>query len=805
MILRLQQAGIDVEWHRVETEADYLSALETELDLILADFSLPHFNAAQALRLLNERELDIPFIIVSGSIGEDIAVAAMKEGADDYLLKDRLARLDQSVAHALKARRMRDDRKWAEEALRESEARFRVVFEHANDAIHIDTADDEIIHVNQRLCDMMGYSREELLRMRVSDLQAPEHRQPDPVIRKELARYGSDVFEGLNLHRSGRRIPVEISVARIERPQGDWYVSIVRDITERKRREREMEAIASIATALRAAYTRADMLPVILDQLLSLLNVQGAALEMLDPASGELLAELGRGVWQSVTGERIPPGAGLSAQVLTSGQPYLNNDAAHDLRLYHPELFGECRAAAGVPLMMKDQIIGLLWIGSQRSLSDHDLQLLTAIADMAASAIHRAALHEQTEARLRELETIAAVSAALRAAPTRADMLPVIVNQVLSLLKADGAALATRDPATGETIIALGRGACTDWTGMRLPPSAGVIGHVITTGRLYVSDDAVHDPRIVRPDLIGDLRAVVCVPLIAHEATIGALWVGRTTALAEVELRLLTAISDIAANALQRAWIVETLEQRVDDRTRQLAEANERLEELDRLKSKFVSDVSHELRTPVTILKLHAELLVHGKPEKRDYYLKVIAEQADRQAKLVEDILNLSRLELGADKVQFAPVALNPLIKQIAAAHQPAAEAASLTLTFIPDPDLPPVRGEVNQLAQVFTNVIANAINYTPAGHVQVRTRLIDHQPCIEVQDTGMGIDAEDLPHLFERFYRGKHARKIRGTGLGLAIVKEIVDLHSGRIEVMSEVGVGSTFRICLPIVESSA
>jgi signal transduction histidine kinase len=416
-------------------------------------------------------------------------------------------------------------------------------------------------------------------------------------------------------------------------------------------------------------------------------------------------------------------------------------------------------------------------------------------------------IHDITERkqRQRELEAIAAMAMALRAAPTRAEMLPVIVHQVFNLLKADGAALAIPEPATGGAVIAFAHGEWVDRTGAHFPAEAGVTGHVLTTGRAYLNNDATNDPHNVRPDLVGDLRALACVPLIAQDQAIGALWVGRKTVIAEEELRLLIAISDIAANALLRAQIVETLEQRVAERTRELAQANERLEELDRLKSKFVSDVSHELRTPVAVLKLHAELLEHGRPEKREQYVKVIGEQADRQAQLVEDILNLSRLELGADKVQFAPVALNTLVSQIVEAHQPAVEAAGLTLTFMPDPDLPPVRGEYNQLAQVITNLIANAINYMPAGRVQVSTGLKDRQVVVEVRDTGMGIASEDLPHLFERFYRGQRTQHIRGTGLGLAIVKEIVDLHGGSIEVESEVGVGSTFRVCLPIMERGA
>jgi signal transduction histidine kinase len=268
------------------------------------------------------------------------------------------------------------------------------------------------------------------------------------------------------------------------------------------------------------------------------------------------------------------------------------------------------------------------------------------------------------------------------------------------------------------------------------------------------------------------------------------------------------AFADQAAVAIENARLyqeirryTDELETRVTDRTRELTEANRRLQELDQLKSKFASDVSHELRTPVTSLKLYTELLEHGKPEKQADYRRVLTEQANGLMQLVEDILNLSRLELGASRIQFKLVDLNALVEAAVVAHQPGADIAGLQLSFTPGADLPAVQGEPNQLAQVITNLITNAINYTPQGTVQVRTFRRDQRVCLEVQDSGPGIDPDDLPHLFDRFYRGAQAvkSKIRGTGLGLAIVKGIIDLHGGTIEVESEVNAGTLFRVSLP------
>ena len=142
------------------------------------------------------------------------------------------------------------ERKQAEAALRQSEARFRAIFEHANDAIHIDSAEDQILDANQRTCEIFGYSRDELLHMHIADLQAPEVRNlSGNVIQNEYNLHGNHVFESQNLHCSGRRIPVEISVARVESPQGGLYISIVRDITERKQAE---EALQKSASSLQA-------------------------------------------------------------------------------------------------------------------------------------------------------------------------------------------------------------------------------------------------------------------------------------------------------------------------------------------------------------------------------------------------------------------------------------------------------------------------------------------------------------------------------------------------------------------------
>jgi signal transduction histidine kinase len=405
---------------------------------------------------------------------------------------------------------------------------------------------------------------------------------------------------------------------------------------------------------------------------------------------------------------------------------------------------------------------------------------------------------------------LVSVAAALRAAPTRGDMLPVIVNQTLSLFQAGGAALMMPDRNTQQMVIVLARGTWAERTGTRMPVNLAELPRFIPLDKPYLNNEVAADPHLSHIGLLGGQNAVACVPLVAAQQMIGLLWIGRTSAIAHADTNLLVAIGEIAASALHRAMLIETLEQRVAERTgeliqtnAQLGAANERLTELDRLKSKFVSTVSHELRTPVTSLGLLVDLLEHGKPEKREQYLVRLREQMTRLQTMINDILDLSRLERDASEADWATVDINPMVEHIVAMQRVAAETAGLQLSSEVSAGPIWVRARPEHLLRAITNLISNAIKYTRTGTVDVITYIDADRLCVQIKDTGLGIAPEDLSHLFERFYRGRQAAQssIPGTGLGLSIVKEIVESHGGTVEVASELGVGSTFRLWLPAV----
>lgn len=231
------------------------------------------------------------------------------------------------------------------------------------------------------------------------------------------------------------------------------------------------------------------------------------------------------------------------------------------------------------------------------------------------------------------------------------------------------------------------------------------------------------------------------------------------------------------------------------------------LRELDRIKSRFVTNISHELRTPVTTIKLYTMLMRQASPEKLAEYLDTLAQETDRLARLIENILQISRIDAGRLEMEIRPVALNELTAAVIENHRASAQERGLTLEYQPADPGPVAPADPTRIMQVLTDLVMNAIQYTPeGGRVMISTDQAEADgqvwATVTVVDTGMGIPEGELAHVFERFFRGELPQRmqISGTGLGLAIAKEIVELHGGQMTVESQVDVGSTFTVRLPL-----
>ena len=226
---------------------------------------------------------------------------------------------------------------------------------------------------------------------------------------------------------------------------------------------------------------------------------------------------------------------------------------------------------------------------------------------------------------------------------------------------------------------------------------------------------------------------------------------------------------------------------------------------LQKRNAEFVSAVSHEMKTPLAGIKAYVELLADGDAEDeqtREEFLDVINSQADRLQRLVENLLNIARIEAGVVHVNKAHQSLNDLLEEALHVVRPAAEAKQIDLAADLSPLYLGVLADRDMLLQAAINLLSNAVKYTPpGGKVTLRSRSDDQDARFEVQDTGVGLTAEDCHRIFDKFYRvNKDKQMAPGTGLGLPLAKHIVeDVHRGRLIVESQEGAGSTFAVILP------
>lgn len=312
------------------------------------------------------------------------------------------------------------------------------------------------------------------------------------------------------------------------------------------------------------------------------------------------------------------------------------------------------------------------------------------------------------------------------------------------------------------------------------------------------------------------VKSFIVSPILPKEGNKGFFFVGTDSLdafITEGDEELITILSNQIGQALENARLFEKtwrasqeLEQKVDERTRELTSALEEIKKVSQRKTDFVSSVSHELRTPLTSIKGYASILLTDKlgklpPDVRERLGK-INRHSDELVQMVNDLLDISRLESGRVAMKQERQDLNNIAKEIADLLAVQLKDKQLELSV----DIPghanTVFADASQIKRVFINIIGNAIKFTPAqGKISIRSHKTDQLIQIDISDTGYGIPEAAQEAIFEEFYRVDNLinQQVKGTGLGLALVKHIIEAHKGKIWVKSKEGAGSTFSFTLP------
>ena len=313
-------------------------------------------------------------------------------------------------------------------------------------------------------------------------------------------------------------------------------------------------------------------------------------------------------------------------------------------------------------------------------------------------------------------------------------------------------------------------------------------------GRIVISNPAAAAVLGLRSDQLRDRDFPEAVPEYRLQEIVSQCAARGEAQATRVELQRPLKVLNVAAIPLSDLPPGEVLLTIHDSTDVVQAEASQR---------EFVSNVSHELRNPLAAIRAMVETLETGQVDDREVmrnFLERISRDVDRMSALVDDLLELSRLESGQVPLQLAEVSPGDLLRDASARFESPARERGIDLVIAPPPHLPSLNADPDRLRQVLINLLENALRFTPAGgRVTLSAAELDNAIEFRVEDSGVGIAREHLPHVFERFYKVDRSRQDTGTGLGLAIVRQIVEAHGGTVSVASDEGVGTVFSFLLP------
>jgi two-component system cell cycle sensor histidine kinase/response regulator CckA len=790
IVRELRRSGYDPTFERVDTAETMKAALAGQTwDLIIADYSMPRFNGIEALALFQKSDLDLPFIIVSGTIGEEIAVAAMRAGAHDYVLKDNLLRLGPAVQRELHEAEERRARRRAEQLQRESEARFRRMADNIQDGLTI-VEKGKAVYVNRRACEIFGYPEDEYVQMSLLDVAAPEERGRVGEIGDEIARTGRapQVVELWVVRKDGTRRCVESRFSPSR--EGDEIIGhyvVTTDITERKLAEREIEERRRYLERVLSAAPDAI---VTLDAEHRVAEWNSGAERLFGYSRDEVV---GRDLDVLINkADSMEEAVGYTQRVM-AGQELLSTEAVR----YRKDGTPVDVIAAGSPILVEGRLIGAVAVYTDISERKRAERLLHAL-NAASLAMERALTPEEIFGTVgEEFKKVGFATAIFVTDQDRKRLFPRYLSYGLPAVR------------MAEKLI----GIKVEDFSVPVESVEAFRKAVVERQSNLVEGEGAAQQALPGPlkrfagqiiGILGSPRAIV-TPLVVEDEVIGMLSV-QSEDLIEDDVPAITAFAHQMAAAWRKAQLLQDLERSLEELRRiqaQLLQA-QKMEALGRL----AGGLAHDFNNLLTIVDISTRLLERQlQPEDPLWdHVQRIREAGERAAKLTRQLLSFSRPEMAEPRV----VNLNDLVSDLGRMLQRLiGEDIRLVTHLAKDPW--PVKVDPSQIEQVIVNLALNARDAMPRGgtlSIETGNKLLDdtyvahhvdlrpgEHVVLTISDTGTGMGEEVKEHLFEPFFTTKK----HGTGLGLATVFGIVKQSGGRIRVYSEVGKGTTFRIYLP------
>jgi len=780
--------------------------------LVLMDIKLKgEMDGIEAAEQIRAR-LDIPVVYLTAYDDDATLRRARISEPFGYILKPfKAGDLSSTIEMALYKHEM-------DQKLKESEEWFRALVENSSDVTTVVTADGTLRYASPSHERLVGYSPDELIGTHPLDFVHPDDLQRGTdAFAKVLQTPGATAAVRFRtLHRNGSWRWIEsTSSNQLDNPAVSGIVGNSRDITERVRVEEalhryadEQAALYAITSAATAFLDPDELLSTVLDVVLSILDSDAGWVILPGPTADDLpRVAVWRGIPESflATKEAIPLRTCMAfARLPTSGEALPESILMGEWPRLSAEVLSsvDLHSHVGIPLSVGQRVFGILNVGwhKPRPRTEADLALLTAIGRQVGLALRNAQLY-QAARQVNRLQALNAISAAAVSSLDRDTVLRRVLELTCQALGADEGSILLRDPDTEELVFELGM---TDDAhnpqGGRLAPGQGIAGWVAEHGQSVCVNDVRRDSRFCggvdalagfeTPSLLG-------APLIRRDEISGVIEIvsKRAGGFDDEDLSLLEAVSSIAAAAIENTRLYDELKTLLREREEAHAQSihTEKMAALGRLAASLAHEINNPLQSVIGCLGLAEEGLDEGKDLGR--YLEVARQEVRRVARTVAQMRDLYRPALE----EREPAEVNALLGQVLELSRKRCQESGVEVVWRPATGLPPLVLAPDQIKQVLLNLLLNALEaMRGGGRLEVSTAYTD-QPAgvrIDFTDSGLGIAADVLPHIFEPFY----STKPEGTGLGLSTSHSIVERHGGHIEVDSQVGKGSTFSVWLPI-----